>query len=599
MSVKALLSNEFVVLAVDALMHVGSVFVLGIVVIVACKLLGKGFVDAKLMTGLIIAGLLVAMRVLVLNNAHYLGGVDIVVLMAVLALVLYLTSLVLVYKLVTIPLLGTLLSSLVIVAAQLALAHYTPVLSLKLMPEGQRFAEYAGVSNEKTKALMEQAKNFNGESSNNIGRVLNEALAVLAFWSSEEEQKVLSKDLSSGVRFIQERRAYMASMTEDELAEYRAAMSSFMQEQGIDLENRYSLENLKNATPEDLQNLANFMKDMNKEYGFTDDLPEGEADPDAPPTLESIRQIAKNLRGVKIGGEGGEQFAGLLKDMMEDDEFKAEMVKVKGQIADLKANSGPLMETFGGADLEGMQRGLESATGGNFGGAGGMPSFDMPLRGFGGSDDNSGNNLFAQSLASATGTSSSPARSFKSSSRNSIDSELMDLVIFQETGYYPTYEKPTAFEPTPADEVKPAANSQPARLNTEPAGAPNSPESISRGTSEAHTKEIIPENSSNYFSSSELGKSLTRDFILHAPKEPGERALWMEVSKDIRIDAWFEAVNEDSKETVLINGYAYQAGERFRREHQGERYFFRFEGLDGGQVVMTALMRETAGPQTP
>ena len=557
MSIKALLSNEFVVLAVDALMHVGAVFVLGIVVLVACKLLGKGFVDAKLLTGLIIAGILVAMRILVLNNAHYLGGVDIIVLMAVVAFALYLTSLLLVYKLIAIPLMGTLLSSIIIVAAQMALAHYTPVLSLKLMPEGQRFAEYAGVSNEKTKQLMEQAKNFKGESSNSIGKVLNQALAVLAFWSSEEEQKVLSKDLSSGVRFIQERRAFMDSMTEDELDEYRAAMSSFMQEQGVDLENRYSLENIKNASPEDLQNLANFMKDMNKEYGFTDDLPEGEADADAPPTLESIRQIAKNLRGVKIGGEGGEQFAGLLKNMMEDDEFKAEMSKVKWQIADLKANSGQLMETFRGADLEGMKSGLESATGGSPSGLGGpgstgsMPKLDMPLPGFGGAHKQSGGNLFAQSFATPKGATSTTTRAFQSSADNSNDSE-------------PPFPDSTAGVPKEVQEVE----------------------------------EIIPDDPSKYFEATELSRSLTKDFILYAPNDQIERNYWVEVAKGIRIDAWFEAVDEDSKETVLINGYAYRTGERFRREHEGERYLLRFEGVNRGQVVITALMRENMSQPT-
>lgn len=196
---EALLSNEFVVLALDALLHVASLFVLGVVVIVACKLLSKGFVESKLLTGLIIAGLLVAMRVFLLNKAHYLGDVDITVVMAAVSFALFLTSLVLVYKLVAIPVLGTILSSIVIVAAQLALANYTPVLSLKLMPEGQRFAEYAGVSNEKTKLLMEQAKNSKGDSRNNIGRKLKEAFGTLAFWSSEKEQALFSKDLASGV----------------------------------------------------------------------------------------------------------------------------------------------------------------------------------------------------------------------------------------------------------------------------------------------------------------------------------------------------------------------------------------------------------------
>jgi len=515
---EALLSNEFVVLALDALLHVASVFVLGIIVIIACKLLTKGFVDAKLLTGLIIAMLLVAMRVFLLNNVHHLlAGADIIIVMAAVGFVLFLTSLVLVYKLVSIPLLGTILSSIVIVAAQLALAHYTPVLSLKLMPEGQRFAEYAGVSNEKTKQLVAQAKNFQGESKHNIGRVLKEALGTLAFWSSEEQQEILSKDLASGVEFIQERRAFMESMSEDELAEYRAAMGSFMQEQGIDLDNRYSLENLKNATPEDLENLANFMKDMNKEYGFTDDLPEDAADEDAPPTLESIKQIAQNLRGVKIGGEDGEKFAGLIRDLTGDEDFQDEMTKVRGQIVDLKASSGQLMETFRGAGLEGMKRELKSATGGNGG--------------------NSLNPVV-------------PA-----------DDDQVDYYI--PVNYFSDFpEQPAEKQPT-----KIVAQSE---VTTE-----------------------SQEETSDHFPASELSNSLTDDYVLRVPKSPEERSRWVEVANNIRIGAWFEGTGGTNQGTVFIDGIAFRSGETIERQHQGEQYLFRFEGIQEGQVIITSLKRES------
>jgi hypothetical protein len=353
---ESLLSNEFVVLALDALLHLASALVLGILVIIACKLLSRGFVDAKLITGLMIAGLLIAMRSFLLNNVHHvLADFDAIIIMLAIGVVLLLTCLILVYKLIAIPVIGTIFSSLAIVAAQLALAHYTPVLSLKLMPEGQRFAEYAGVSNEKTKQLMQQAKNFEGDSRSNIAKILKEALASLAFLSSEKEQEILSKDMASGVRFIQERKAFMDSMSEEELAEYRASMSSFMQEQGVDLQNRYSLENLKNATPQDLQNLANFMKDMDRVYGLADDLPEGMGEEeDLPPSLDSIKQIARNLKGIKIGGKDSEQFTDLLKDIIGDEDFNTEMIKVRSQIDDLKANAGDIMETFAGADLAGL-----------------------------------------------------------------------------------------------------------------------------------------------------------------------------------------------------------------------------------------------------
>ncbi|PXA04000.1 hypothetical protein DDZ13_08110 [Coraliomargarita sinensis] len=643
---EALLSNEFVVLALDALLHLASVFVLGIIVIIACKLLTKGFVDAKWLTGMIIALLLVFMRVFLLNNAHYLGGVDAILIMVAVGFVLFLTSLILVYKLVAIPVLGTILSSIVIVAAQLALAHYTPILSLKLMPEGQRFAEYAGVSNERTKQLMEQAKNFRGESNSNIGRILKEALATLAFLSSEKEQETLSKDLASGVQFIQERRAYMESMSEEELAEYRAAMSSFMQEQGVDLQNRYSLENLKNATPEDLENLANFMKDMNKVYGFTEDLPEGMAeDDDVPPTLDSIREIARNLQGMEIGGEGSEEFAGLLKSIIGDEDFGNEMAKVRGQIADLKANSGQLMETFRNADIDGMRRDLESATGGGSG----IPP-DLPPFSAGNVPTGRGEKLFSQNAG--TGTAGRMLSAFQSNSENSINKELMDLVVFQETGYYPVTE--TSFEasplgagdgPTSAEtsarsenssvNVREWLDSEAATASTAEAqtaefaaasqfntGAfprsshaesnrvdyyvpvntfsdfPEPPsENKSREKQALHEPEFEPEESiSDFFPESELSNSLTDDYVLRAPNASDERSRWVEVANKIRIGAWYEGTGGDNNGTVFIDGMAFRSGEKIEREHQGEKYLFRFEGVEKGQVIITSLKREPSAP---
>lgn len=125
-----LLSNEFVVMAIDGLLHMGSVVVLAVIVVLACKLLSRGHVDAKLFTGLMIAALLVIMRVTLLNYVGQalptLGGqlLEVIVVFG-----LFVSAFILVYKLIAIPALGTALSAAAIIFAQLALANYIPKLS--------------------------------------------------------------------------------------------------------------------------------------------------------------------------------------------------------------------------------------------------------------------------------------------------------------------------------------------------------------------------------------------------------------------------------------------------------------------------------------
>jgi hypothetical protein len=548
---EALLANEFVVLAVDALLHLASIFVLGFVVILASKFLSKGFVDAKIPTGLVIATLLVFMRVFLLNNIHRVfGDFEVIVSMAAIAFVLFLTSLVLVDKLMSLPLLGTILSSLVIVAAQLALAHYTPILSLKLMPEGQRFAEYAGVSNARTRQLMAQAEKFQSDRGSHIGGLLKEAIASIASLTSEEEQKTLSKDMASGVRFVQERRAYTESLSAGELAEYRASMRGFMEEQGVDLQNRYSLENLKNASPEDLENLANFMKDMNQVYGFTEELSQGaEGGERVPPTIDSLRKIAENLRSVDIGEENSRQFASLLKDMIGSEEVGAEMAKVRGQIAEMKGNSSTLMGALRKTNLKGMQEGLEPPFSGSDQGVDLGPDSGLL-------SDLSGSSLLGRGEKLNRSGPSAPS----TASRSRID-------------YYIPVN-------TFSDFPKPQRANKPRAV---PKGAP---------------KDVHTAPSADYFSDSELSPSLTDDYVLQAPISPPERGPWINVANTIRIGAWFEGTGDNNPGTIFVDGNAYRSGETIERTHQDEQFLFRFEGVQEGQVILRSLKRERRdGPE--
>lgn len=99
-----LLKNEFVVMAIDAILHMASVVVFAVIVILASKLLSRGHVDAKLFTGLLIAILLVIIRVFMLNNISvWLPGVDGVLLMILVVISIYIGCFILVYKLISIP----------------------------------------------------------------------------------------------------------------------------------------------------------------------------------------------------------------------------------------------------------------------------------------------------------------------------------------------------------------------------------------------------------------------------------------------------------------------------------------------------------------
>lgn len=86
------------------------------------------------------------------------------------------------------------------------------------------------------------------------------------------------------------------------------------------------------------------MKDMNRAYGFTDDLPE--SDDDLPPTAESLRQITQNLKSVDMSSEQNQELLGRFLEFFSDGAFTDELSKVRGQLSDLQANSGRLMENL-------------------------------------------------------------------------------------------------------------------------------------------------------------------------------------------------------------------------------------------------------------
>ncbi|WPJ95506.1 hypothetical protein SH580_18985 [Coraliomargarita algicola] len=185
--------NESLVTTLDALLHIGAIVVFAGLIILACKLLSRGHVDAKLLTGLKIATLLVCLRVILLNTiGQILPSVSAHTQEIIVIAGLYLATFILVYKLITIPALGTALSAAAIVCVQLSLASYVPQLSLHLMPEGQRFAEYTGLANKRTKSLLTNANAFRTQAGGTAQMLIH---TFQSFINSEPSTASLTKDL--------------------------------------------------------------------------------------------------------------------------------------------------------------------------------------------------------------------------------------------------------------------------------------------------------------------------------------------------------------------------------------------------------------------
>lgn len=541
-----LLKNEFLVMTLDALLHLASVAVLAVIVILACKLLTRGFVDAKLFTGLLIATMLVIVRVFLLNNVgRVLPEANSQLLLIMITCGLFLTAFILVYKLVSIPVLGTALSSTVIIFAQLSLANYVPKLSLKLMPDGQRFAEYAGLANSRTKALMNEAKAYRGQSGG-MKQMLADAMEAIKFFTSDTEQEQLSKDFASGIAVYKARKAYMDNMTPEELASYRKAMSEFLSEQGL-AENRYSLSNLKNAKPEDLENLATFMKDMNQVYGFTDELPtdgSGQHSP-APPSAESLAQMAQSLSKVEMSGSDMAKLGSLFRDLgIDADSVMASMAQARDDLSDIREVTGRMVGEFKQLvpdELPTRPKTPTTRTRADI-----IKSDDILISG----------GYRIKKIPKAPKYDSSLYA-------GNLEQVTAPEMINDEVSYY----IPGATFVIPKDDLTITYSSEGHTLGTRP----------------------VDDAEANYFKPHELSPMTTEQSVVLIPNDENEAALWSNVSAAIKIDAWFAASDESGKSTIFIEGNALQDGDIWEHSQAGQTYRFAFEGIEGNLITLIAL----------
>lgn len=182
------------------------------------------------------------------------------------------------------------------------------------------------------------------------------------------------------------------------------------------------------------------------------------------------------------------------------------------------------------------------------------------------------------------------------------DEDLLNVVLFQETGFVPentnrnqsTFERfeqnePSA-EPNDVSYYMPSTQLRDFPDQPAPEATVLKPEPISQPAPEP---EIALEDESDYFKADELVTKLTDSYVLRLPGDAEEPPLWTKAARTIKVDAWSEGTSPASKGTIFVDGVAYNSGDNIERSHNDESYTFRFEGVIDGQVVITSLKRET------
>ncbi|MEM1223978.1 MAG: hypothetical protein AAGH40_14605 [Verrucomicrobiota bacterium] len=112
------------------------------------------------------------------------------------------------------------------------------------MPEGPRFAQIGSHTKSEVKRIFDEAIKEQKETGEfSLIAKLGESFYGFKQITSKEESQSIGRDFKAGMDFIKERRAIMASMTEEEKRSYRESIEQFKREQGIS-NDPYSAESL-------------------------------------------------------------------------------------------------------------------------------------------------------------------------------------------------------------------------------------------------------------------------------------------------------------------------------------------------------------------
>ncbi|MEM8868474.1 MAG: hypothetical protein AAGC73_09435, partial [Verrucomicrobiota bacterium] len=135
-------------------------------------------------------------------------------------------------------------SAILIIVAHFCSSTFTPVLSKQLMPEGPRFAEIGNHTKSELRRIVDEAIQKEEETGTpSLIAKLGKSFDGLKKITSKEESESIGRDFKAGMKFIQERRALMAAMSEEEKNAYRANLAAFKKENDIQ-NDPYSAESL-------------------------------------------------------------------------------------------------------------------------------------------------------------------------------------------------------------------------------------------------------------------------------------------------------------------------------------------------------------------
>ena len=329
--------EDFLVPALDGLIHLAAYIALTVLLILSIKIPTRGHALTGFFNALIVvAGAGLVRGTFSIKMGGWLPEQSSNIQFAAVIGSTFLIVLALISWRFALPFLLTLFSTITTTAALMALSIYVPRISETYLPAGKTFAQFVSTASQTIQQSQAHAKDMAAklgtgkELEQNRPGALATALDAIATLTSEDEMDSLQKDFNAGVAFWKERKALMDAMTPEEKEAYRREMAAFLQENGLS-ENRYSLAAIKDVKKEDLVNAANFMKDLDSEFGGTGHPMNEKQVADA---SESLAKIARNIKGGNLSRFEKDNI-GKLIDVLSSDGVDAAIAQTKQDVDEL------------------------------------------------------------------------------------------------------------------------------------------------------------------------------------------------------------------------------------------------------------------------
>lgn len=353
--------SEFLVPGIDAAIHLVSFLIIAKLLLIVVKIVSKGDAETKFLNAiLVIAGMVIIKTVFDPRVDAWLPSQTAMIRLAALLGITFIGTMLLVFLRFAMPIIDSSICALLLVGLSVAHSQYVPILSEKVRPEGMTFVEFANLAGDKydeQKQVIEDLKNseaFKAMAEAQKGKkppTVAEAFDAIADLTEDEEFASLKKDFARGMEVIQERRAIMAAMSDEERAQYKADMAAFMAEQGIS-ENRYSLSALKSVDANDVANMTAFMEQLAMDMGGPIDGPLPDKEEGEVRSLsDSFTTIISNITDSQVSDEDRQamsRFLDLLQSAGVDTalvQAQADVVKAKGKDPVANTIMAALLET--------------------------------------------------------------------------------------------------------------------------------------------------------------------------------------------------------------------------------------------------------------